>query len=286
MVRLLLLEQLLMLLVLLRAFTITPDSGYHIASVTTNAGAQALTSPYVFPALSADGTLTATYAADVIQQQVTYVSAGTASGAAGSSSNNPTPSYPTSFQAGDLILLQVVVSGTSESPTTPTGFSSLYGPDESSGSSGDEARQWIYYRISTGSESGTLSVSVSGSVSAASRMYAFHNVASTSFTEYKTFDESSNDIINAPTVNPSGARRLAVSFVFDTNNIGLGSFTGATGGTWAEVAEFQYDPSSIDLTLQLQTATLATDITITGGNYNAGSSNERWGVTAFALIPL
>ena len=43
--------------------TITPDSGYHIASVTTNAGAQALTSPYVFPALSADETLTATFAA-------------------------------------------------------------------------------------------------------------------------------------------------------------------------------------------------------------------------------
>jgi len=46
------------------SFTITPDVGYHIASVTTNAGAQALTSPYVFPALSADGTLTATFAAN------------------------------------------------------------------------------------------------------------------------------------------------------------------------------------------------------------------------------
>ncbi len=29
------------------SFTITPNVGYHIASVTTNAGAQALTSPYV-----------------------------------------------------------------------------------------------------------------------------------------------------------------------------------------------------------------------------------------------
>ncbi len=45
------------------SFTITPDVGYHIASVTTNAGAQALASPYVFPALSADSTLTATFEA-------------------------------------------------------------------------------------------------------------------------------------------------------------------------------------------------------------------------------
>ncbi len=48
------------------SFTITPESGYHIASVTTNAGAQALTSPYVFPALSADATLTATFEANVV----------------------------------------------------------------------------------------------------------------------------------------------------------------------------------------------------------------------------
>ena len=54
------------------SFTITPDVGYHIASVTTNAGAQALTSPYVFPALSADGTLTATFAANIVQYSVTF----------------------------------------------------------------------------------------------------------------------------------------------------------------------------------------------------------------------
>ena len=52
------------------SFTITPDSGYHIASVTTNAGAQALTSPYVFPALSADATLTATFAANTVNYNV------------------------------------------------------------------------------------------------------------------------------------------------------------------------------------------------------------------------
>ncbi len=50
------------------SFTITPDTGYHIASINTNAGSQTVTTPagqtYTFPALSADGTITATYAAN------------------------------------------------------------------------------------------------------------------------------------------------------------------------------------------------------------------------------
>ena len=52
------------------SFTITPDQNYHIASVTTNAGAQALVSPYVFPALNANETLTATFDADTVQYNV------------------------------------------------------------------------------------------------------------------------------------------------------------------------------------------------------------------------
>jgi len=271
------------------AITATENSGYHFTSWSSSTGSITFGDANLASTsatINGAGTVTANFAADAVQQQVTYVSAGTGAGAAGTSNNNPAPSYPTSLQAGDLILLQVVVSGISDSPTTPTGFTYLYGPDESSGT-GEDGRQWIYYRSSTGSESGTLTVSVSGSVSATARMYAFRNAATTSFTEDKTFAESSNDLISAPTIDATGPRRLALSFVFDTNNIALDSFTGESGGDWAEVGEFQYDPSTyIDLTLQLQTATLATGGTITGGSYNAGFNNERWGVTAFALIPL
>jgi flagellin-like protein len=72
------------------SFTITPIAGYHIASVTTNAGAQALVSPYVFPALSADATLTATFEAN------TPVTITLRPNGAGSSTNldNNDNSYP------------------------------------------------------------------------------------------------------------------------------------------------------------------------------------------------
>ena len=47
-------------------FTITPDTGYHIASITANGASVSVTSPsgqsYQFSAVSADGSLTATFA--------------------------------------------------------------------------------------------------------------------------------------------------------------------------------------------------------------------------------
>jgi hypothetical protein len=50
------------------SFTITPDAGYHIASITVNGVAVTVANPsgqsYQFSAVSADGSLTATYAID------------------------------------------------------------------------------------------------------------------------------------------------------------------------------------------------------------------------------
>jgi hypothetical protein len=50
------------------SFTITPDAGYHIASITANGEAVTVTSPsgqsYQFSAVSANGSLTATFAID------------------------------------------------------------------------------------------------------------------------------------------------------------------------------------------------------------------------------
>jgi cytoskeletal protein RodZ len=51
-------------------FTITPDSGYHIASITVNSVSVTVDTPegqtYQFAVLSADGTITATYEADLV----------------------------------------------------------------------------------------------------------------------------------------------------------------------------------------------------------------------------
>ncbi len=105
------------------SFTITADSGYHIASVTTNAGAQALTSPYVFPALAADGTLTATFAANIVSYNIVVTQttngaidpSGTTSYAAGA-----TPSF-TITPAANYHIATIVTNAGSQTVTTPSG---------------------------------------------------------------------------------------------------------------------------------------------------------------------
>ncbi|MGQ9461139.1 MAG: hypothetical protein ACUVRA_07920 [Candidatus Bathyarchaeaceae archaeon] len=214
------------------------------------------------------------YASAFEYVQVTYVSAGTGSGTTG----NPTPAYPTGLQANDLILLQVTVRDTTTTPTTPAGFTLLYGPDSTG-----TGRQWIYYKFSDGTESGTITITIGGTVCKVARMYAFRNVAPSNFTEEGEFGTGIGDTISAQSVTTTDAKRLAVSFVFVNDNNAVGSFTGETGGDWTEAAEFRTTAGS-DGCIQLQTAIMASAGTISGGSYTMGAA-DPWGVRAFALIP-
>jgi uncharacterized protein (UPF0333 family) len=210
-----------------------------------------------------------------VYAQVTFVSAGTGSGVTG----NPTPGYPSGMQSGDLILLQVTVRNTATTPTTPLGFTALYSADSTG-----TGRQWIYYKFATGSESGSITVSIAGSVTKMARMYAFRNVALSSFTEAASFGSGTAQPINARPVTTTNNARLAVSFVFVNYNNAVNSFTGETGGDWIEsVNEFTTTAGSRGC-IQLQTATMATAGTITGGSYTMSAANP-WGVRAFALVP-
>src|SRR3989304_5546115 len=87
--------------------------------------------------------------------QVTYQNAGTGSG----TTANPTPAYPTGLASGGLIVLQVTVRDTVTTPSTPGGFTLLFGPDSTG-----TGRQWLYYKISAGTETGTITVTIGGAV--------------------------------------------------------------------------------------------------------------------------
>jgi hypothetical protein len=212
-------------------------------------------------------------------QQVTFVSAGTGSG----TTTNPTPTYPTGLQANDLLLVQVTVRDTSNTPTTPTGFTLLYGPDSTSST----GRQWIYYKFTTGTESGTVTVTIGGSNCKIARMYAFRNVALSSFTEGGGFGSGNSRYISAQSVTTSDTGRLAISFVFVTNDNSVGSFAGETGGDWTEAVSEFITTAGSNGCVQLQSATMSSAGTISGGSYDMGYYySDPWGVRAFALIPL
>jgi hypothetical protein len=112
-------------------------------------------------------------------------------------------------------------------------------------------------------------------------------VALSSFTEDGGFGSGSGTTISAQSVATTGNGRLAVSFVFVNNDYSVGSFTGETGGDWTEaVSEFTTTTGS-DGCVQLQTATMASQGTISSGSYYMGLFNSApWGVRGFALKPL
>jgi hypothetical protein len=148
--------------------------------------------------------------------------------------------------------------------------------------------QWIYYKFSTGAESGTGTVTIANTnFDRAARMYAFRNVALTSFTEDKDILTGDSNLILAQSVTTLGSRRLAVSFVSVEDAIGVGSFTGESGGDWTEaVTEFTFTGDD-NLCMQLQTATMTNAGTIQNGSYDiAGTSSYRGVVSSFALKPL
>jgi hypothetical protein len=218
--------------------------------------------------------------------QVTYVSAGDGSASSGLgywpyTPTYPTPSYPSNLQANDLILLQVTVRDTFNTPSTPAGFTLLYGPDSTG-----TGRQWIYYKFATGTESGTITITIGGTNCKTARMYAFRNVATSNSYEGGGFNTGTGSTINAQSVTTTDTKRLAVSFVFVNDNNAVDSFTGETGGDWTEaVSEFTSSEGS-DGCVQLQTATMASTGTITGGSdYMGYGVYDPWGVRAFALKP-
>jgi hypothetical protein len=119
-------------------------------------------------------------------------------------------------------------------------------------------------------------------------MYAFRYVALSSFTEGSGFDSGSSSTIYDRSVTTTSSLRLAVSFVFVSDNNALDAFTGETGGNWVEpVSEFAYNGpgSGDDLCIQLQTATMSSAGTINGGSEYMSAGSDPWGVRVSALIP-
>ncbi len=182
--------------------------------------------------------------------------------------------------AGACLLLHVHVRTSSgQAPNTPTDWVLLAGPHSSPTPT---SRQWVFGKLASGSESGTLSVTfAAGTSRKTARMYRVHDVSSLSVEGVTT----TNGILAAipmPTVPVGGVHRLVVAFVGVDDDNTISAATGATGGTWVEpVAE--YLGSAGTSMVQLQTAALASGGSISGGTSTMSGDDDSI-VTAFALV--
>jgi hypothetical protein len=186
--------------------------------------------------------------------------------------------YPAGVGAGQLLFLQLG-SRSANVPTTPAGWALLWFDER------PNPRQRIYWKLATGSETGTLAVTMGASVVNVGRMYAFGGVTSApTFFESPVVTGADVGTLPGPTVTCGGTGRLAVAFVALDSNPLLDPMAGETGGDWIEpVGEFSSDIGS-NFGIQLQTAAMAAGGTISGGTANLGGGSDACVGRAFALI--
>lgn len=231
--------------------------GFHGASQSCAAGSKKVT--------TAGGGLTTP----------TYVAAGT--GAEG----NPiatSPTLPTNL-AGDLF---VAVGGAYISDwTAPAGWTQRSGPNTTSS---QNSYVWTRDARSAGSESGTVAFTPGGGSRNIIRIFSFRSVATSSFIESIVTASGASTVTN-PTVTPGAASRLGVlawvGFSTTAPSAAVAVGTAATGGTWAEVNEF--DGTNDIFYIEMQTADLTAGGAISGGTTTISGTNQAFCI-GFALV--
>jgi hypothetical protein len=205
-----------------------------------------------------------------------------AAGAGVRDSDGPLVPYPTGISAGDLLVLQCV-GRTVDTWTTPTGWTLLYGPDNSTGAIQNE--QVIFVKSATGSESGSLQLA--GPLNdCEARMYRFTGWANATpiadnFEAGATANGTDNSI-EIPSVTTTGTDELVVAFIAIADDNAVASATGETGGDYTEAVAEYTQTTGDDVCMQLQTAGKAAAGTISGGVVSMAAS-DPWVVRAFAI---
>lgn len=205
----------------------------------------------------------------------------TGAGAGANGTGAIAPGYP-SVTAGDLLLLHAVVASATATVTgAPSGFTLLSGPDNNTG---DTLRQWLYGKIASGSESGTESITISGTNVRLGRIYGFTGQVTSSVAaavEDITSGGQASGTITMPQVDTTGPNELAVALIAADGTADPGDATGETGGDWTEaVASYQMPATAW---VQLQTAAMPSAGTISGGSFAGGNSVFiRYGLAVIA----
>lgn len=187
-------------------------------------------------------------------------------------SSNPTPAYPTNV-AGDLFLMHVYCN--TGAASVPSGWTQI-------GTAADGVVTTYVFRRdarSTGSESGTVAVTGTGSPIQA-RIYSIQDVATSSFVESVQTATSGTSTLNMPTVTAGGNARRAFCCIGCNSNAGMASATGESGGDWIEIAAEL--TSGLGAASHGQSAALSSGGAVSGGSMT--HNGTRAVAVAFALV--
>lgn len=190
--------------------------------------------------------------------------------------------------SGNLLLIPFLARNTNQdgSASTPGGWTAF--PSNPYGGAVN-CRAALFWKIGNGSESsidvtGTGGTSSDLALSAIQVFTAANGFHASPIEAITTPITGTNGTPTGPTVTPLGVNRLGVALVFyDLNDATVGSFTGESGGNWAEQAN-RTSSSGGGGGFSIQTTTFTGSSPISGGSIATVAGNF-WNVIGFAIRP-
>jgi hypothetical protein len=204
--------------------------------------------------------------------------------------NTHSVTLPTELAAGDLIIIACVLrndEANGSATINEVGWTEFPGNPYGT----HKARLALFYKISDGTESGSVSITgAGGTTNDLFYGHAFRFTASDGFAaspiEAIAIAGGSGTPLNAPTVTPTAANRLAV-FIAGTSlqQSSIGSVTGETGGDWVQQYRLATQVGG-DGTVCLQTSDQSSGGAISGGSVEfTVNPTAEWTAVGFALVP-
>lgn len=208
---------------------------------------------------------------------VTFVAAGAGAADDGSPVSIAVP-YPAGLADDDLLIAQIMSRNTASTiGTPPSGWTLLVGPDTGAST----FRQWLYYKASDGTETGTETWTISGAALFMGRMYAFRGALLSSFAEDSDVATGNSTTVTCPAVTTSASDQLVVAFTAIADDNAQSDFTGETGGNLTEAVAEYTSTLGLDGSIGLQIAAMSSPGTISGGSMTIAS--DPWICRAFAI---
>jgi len=209
-----------------------------------------------------------------VNAQVSYYSNG---GFASGTSGSVDVPYPATVNADDILICYVMNFVSGATISTPSGWTQIY-KDESPSS---RAFAW-YAKRATGSESGTLTVTTSGTLWSFGVMVSFSGVT-TSDPFYEsavgTPEAGSDDVATAGEITSTGDNELAIVMTGIMKDVTVGAWSGGYTED-LDISTTDLGDQSISIASQLKTS--AGVVASETATYSASGYNAE---VAFFLIP-
>lgn len=202
----------------------------------------------------------------------TYVGAGNGNGGTTASR---TPQIPTMRQTNDIFVAVCITEATTLDHSYPVGWTEVA---EVAGTGHESSWAW---RRSDGTESGTITITLTGnSTMSFARIYCFRS-ATTSGAPYENNGDTTGASTGPTNENTtlSGDNRLALGFVLVEDNIAPGSWTNG----WTEDADTGTSAGN-DGELALVSKQFTTG-TLSGQTTGTLNTSENWTIFGMALKP-